>query len=297
MTPAGGLAASWAQTTGDCISIRCDGSGNSYHVAESTDISDDGNQCTADVCVDMRPSHPPLAVGSSCSQNGGSTCDGAGRCVECVAASNCTGIDTECQKRNCTSNVCSISYAEAGKRVSQQQAGDCQVIVCDGRGNFFNQTDDSDIPNDGNDCTIEECANGLPRRSIADLGKVCNGSLGSGVCNSSGVCVECNFASDCPGNDTECRRRACTSNVCGFASPPSGTRTTEQIAGDCKQLVCDESGSVITIIDDSDVPNDANPCTEESCQSGVPKSTPVAQGTSCGPTGESKVCDGQGTCG
>ena len=81
--PAG--TATSAQTAADCKKNQCDGAGVIVPVADDADVPVDSNQCTNDVCTAGVPSNPPLASGTACSQNGGTTCDGAGVCTSASA--------------------------------------------------------------------------------------------------------------------------------------------------------------------------------------------------------------------
>jgi hypothetical protein len=119
------------QTTGNCQINQCDGAGNATNVADNSDVPVDNKQCTSDVCTAGVPSNPNLASGTACTQNGGTTCDGAGACT--VAGGNCangtldgaeTAIDcgggtcaacasgqaclanSDCLSNKCTGNVC-----------------------------------------------------------------------------------------------------------------------------------------------------------------------------------------------
>ncbi len=66
---------SGSQTAGDCQTRVCDGLGGIHSVADNTDVpADDGNDCTADICVGGVPSHPPLPDGTLCSSGGGLVC-------------------------------------------------------------------------------------------------------------------------------------------------------------------------------------------------------------------------------
>ena len=48
---------------------------------DDTDLPVDGEDCTTDVCNAGMPSNPPLALRTACMQNGGTVCNGRGRCV------------------------------------------------------------------------------------------------------------------------------------------------------------------------------------------------------------------------
>lgn len=66
------------QTDGDCVTFTCWGDGTEYAKIEPTDIIDDGNDCTSDVCELLGPAHHPLASGTACSIG---FCDAAGTCI------------------------------------------------------------------------------------------------------------------------------------------------------------------------------------------------------------------------
>jgi hypothetical protein len=55
-----------------------------------------------------------------------------------------------------------------------------------------------------------------------------------------------------------------------------------QIAGDCRKVVCNGMGGTTTVPDDTDLQDDGNPCTTDSCSGGVPQHLPAGNGTSCG---------------
>jgi plastocyanin len=105
----------------------------------------------------------------------------------------------------------------------------------------------------------------------------------------------CDTAADCPMLDTECKTATCTQGVCGFDNVADQTPTAGQSAGDCQKLVCDGQGSVTSIKDDTDVPNDNKQCTADACNAGVPASTSLAIGTACA-EGNGKLCNGAGKC-
>ena len=95
--PAGTLLAT--QTVGDCKVDQCNGAGTVVSVADGNDTSPDSNDCTSDTCGNGVPVHAPLASGSACAQGGGTVCDGAGLCVQCVTSATCSS-------GACVNNVC-----------------------------------------------------------------------------------------------------------------------------------------------------------------------------------------------
>ncbi len=284
------------QSPGDCRQNVCDGSGNIVNIADNNDVpADDGNQCTQDICTNGAPAHPVRPVNSPCNQNGGAVCSASGQCVQCNTSSQCPGADTECQSRTCTANVCGLSFVSGGTPTPSQTPGDCQTRVCDGSGGFTTTVNNGDVPaDDGNQCTGETCVNGVPSHPIAPINSPCNQN-GGVVCNGSGQCVQCNSASQCPGQDTDCQSRTCTASMCGIAFTSAGTPTPSQTPGDCQTQVCNGSGGTTTSVTDSDVPVDGVQCTDDVCTNGNPSNPPAAAGTPCNQFGGS-VCNGSGSC-
>ena len=282
------------QTAGDCQVSQCDGAGVTVSAADDTDVPVDNLQCTDDVCTAGSPSNPSTTSGAACNQNGGAVCNGAGACVECVAADGCPGQDTECQTRTCLANACGFSYQLAGTPVAMQTEGDCQVSQCDGAGAVVSVAADTDLPVDGNQCTDDICTAGTPSHPNTASGVACDENGGQ-LCNGNGACVECLTAATCPGQDTECQTRTCMASACGIDFTMAGTDVAAQIAGDCHVDECDGAGGVSTSVDDTDVPIDTNQCTANVCTAGAPSHPLLPAGTACTQNGGS-VCNAAGVC-
>jgi hypothetical protein len=279
-----------AQIAGDCAIIECDANGAETTVVDDADLPVDGNACTADVCTGGVPSNPPLAANTACGTH--ATCDGAGSCVGCMVAGDCPGTDTACQMRTCSASfVCGLVNVADGTQIDAQTPGDCKVSQCDGRGNIKVVLDASDVPVDGNACTQDVCGAGVPSNPPVVAGAAC-GSAG-GVCDGHGACVTCLVAGDC-GADTACATHACAADhTCATTLVAAGTRLATQVAGDCQAITCDGHGATQVVPDDTDLPNDGNPCTDDQCADGIPSHPPSGAGTSCGGT---SLCDGNGNC-
>lgn len=285
-----------AQTAGDCKQNQCDGAGAIVAVNQNGDVpAEDGNQCTAQVCNAGVPSFPSVPVDTACNQNGGSFCSSIGACVACNAPSQCAGSDTECQARTCAGNTCGVANTASGTLTSAQTAGDCKVNQCDGSGNIVVVTSSADVPaDDGNQCTSEVCVGAVPSHPVAAVDTACNQNGGS-VCSSSGSCVACNTASQCPGQDTECTTRTCASGTCGANNTAPGFAVAAQVTGDCKQAQCDGAGNIINANFDTDLPVDLNQCTADVCNAGVPSNPVAGAGVACNQNGGT-ACDGAGAC-
>lgn len=100
-------------------------------------------------------------------------------------------------------------------------------------------------------------------------------------------------AKDCPAPATECVLATCEKGACSTTSAADGTPTSAQIAGDCKQEVCDGAGAEKLVDNDKDPSDDSNDCTLDTCSGGMNVHTNAMPGASCSTSG-GKVC-GSGT--
>jgi hypothetical protein len=103
----------------------------------------------------------------------------------------------------------------------------------------------------------------------------------------------CTTNADCAGTPTDCAAPICSSGTCAVQYTPYGTQiATGQVVGDCHSLVCDGSGNVVLVVDDSDVSPDGNECTSDVCTNGSPSHPASPVGTVC----SAGVCNGAGQC-
>jgi hypothetical protein len=170
----------------------------------------------------------------------------------CMKPQDCPGMDTECRTRTCNMGSCDFDNAPANKAVSMQTAGDCKKVVCDGMGNTSTVADDSDKPDDMNDCTDDACSAGAKKFTPKASGSACN-SGGGKYCDGAGTCVECIKDMDCaslacnPGHmcvaaqcDDKKKNGDETDVDCGGATcPPCGPGKGCSMGSDCKGGTCD----------------------------------------------------------
>lgn len=194
------------QIEGDCKQAQCDGNGGVVQVDDDDDIPDDENSCTHDTCHEGSPKHTPKALGESCKN--GWVCDGAGKCVACNTADDCDGEDTFCAIRTCNSNACGIAHRVTGTPLpeSEQTEGDCAKYVCNDEGKTAKVFDVTDAEDDGNECTIGECAaDYTTTQKPLDPGTPCTTDGGKkGLCDGHGVCVQCLDDPDCKSKNLYC---------------------------------------------------------------------------------------------
>ena len=212
--------------------------------------------------------------------------------VDCNDPGDCPPPSGPCVEATCNGGTCGTADLPAGTVTPVQVPGDCNESRCDGAGAIVQVSEDADVPDDQNPCTLEGCDQGTPTSVPAPPGGACGMSM---VCDGNGACVGCITVADCPGQDTECQARTCVGNTCGFAYQMAGTPVSMQAAGDCQENQCDGAGGVVSAPSDADVPVDGSQCTDDLCSMGVPSNPPLASGEACNENG-GLFCDGGGAC-
>jgi hypothetical protein len=192
---------------------------------------------------------PPGGSGSPAGTGGG----GGGPPGGCDADSDCpAGVDL-CAAPACESGNCTARAIEAGEPSWQQTKGDCRVVVCDASGQTESQSDEDDLPDDGQDCTLDLCTSGVPSNPPEDAGTAC-AQTGGAVCNGMGECVECVDDGDC--TDGTCDAEQCVPTTCtdsaknaletdvdcgGPDCAPCGADKACAMPSDCASGVCTNS--------------------------------------------------------
>jgi len=259
-------------TADACVDAQC------VHtvVANGNECSDDGNQCTADRCTGGSCTHPAAASGSACGDHG--ACDGAGVCVppECLTDTECDD-DDPCTTETCVNNHCSHGSAPAGTTCGHDGQ-------CDGAGHCAEPecTTAADC-NDGLECTDDACTNGTCAHDPKPAHTSC---AHGGVCDGTGLCVNCAGAEEC--NDgLECTTDSCVNKLCAHEPLPSGQSCAH--GG-----LCDGAGLCLSPCTTEDDCNDGLECTDDFCNSnGACSHESKPAHTSCAHGG---VCDGAGLC-
>ena len=233
-------------------------------------------------------------------------------CKPCGYHGNCNG-NSDCQSGWCTAKKwCGVGACDDGALNGNETDTDCGgtcTPCADGR--------KCQIGGDcksggcvGGTCVVGTCTDGHKNGDESD--KDCGGTCApcgagqacgdvkdcaTGLCVLS-VCKACKNASECPGSDTVCRKRTCDAGVCGATFSDEGTDAGGQVKGDCQKLVCDGQGAPKTVTDTTDVPDDSNPCTDDTCDGVTPVHTNVGEGIAipAQTAGDCKkvVCDGKG---
>jgi plastocyanin len=237
------------QTAGDCQRRDCDGDGNAVEVDDNTDLPSDTSECTIDGCIGGAPQFVPKSDNTECAVTGHCV---AGVCLECAVPGNCPGADDFCQARTCIDMKCGLVFEQAGVALppTEQVAGDCKTIECDGAGSTQTGANDADLPVDGIECTMDVCTAGVASHSPRLAGTACDQDGGL-VCDGSGACVECAAPGDCVTGictDGLCVAAACIDTIkngsetdvdCGGPQcGPCADGLDCSVGGDCESAVC-----------------------------------------------------------
>ena len=100
-------------TGGSSSSSTSTGMGGLPDVCAPEDCPGEDNQCQARACVNEECDIVVEPTGTACSENGGSYCDGAGTCVECLTSEHCG--DDPCQDYQCVAASCNDQEQNNGE--------------------------------------------------------------------------------------------------------------------------------------------------------------------------------------
>ena len=185
---------------------------------------------------------------------------GAPTCVD--PKTDCPVPADECSTAVCDgAGLCAVKNTPNGTAIAAQTPGDCKKVVCDGAGKTTSSDDNTDVSDDGLECTTDTCAAGAPVHTPVAVNTACGMAGGSLKCDGAGACVGCVTVADC-GMPAACKVNTCTAGACGVANAADAT-------------VCDDGDKCTTI---------------DSCKTGVcTGATPVV-------CGASDQCHGVGIC-
>ncbi|MEZ4297584.1 MAG: hypothetical protein R3B70_21665 [Polyangiaceae bacterium] len=231
-------------------------------------------------------------AGTSSIGGGGSGGTGGATCTsECCSPSDCPASDNECVQRTCDGGVCGTKPVKQGVPISLQEEGDCRLVVCDGNGGVASVADNTDLPDDGKQCTIDKCQSGTPVNTSAPAGEACDEGIGK-KCDGSGACAECLAPSDCAS-------KVCTvEGACAPAECGDGVKNGDETDTDCGGVcgatcapgkVCAKDGDCDSHVCDRATLKCAAPSCSDTIKNG--DESDVDCGGACGPTcGPGKSC-------
>ncbi len=197
----GGVPGSAPLSSGASCSLPggavCDGAGQCVGCVVAADCAGSDTECATRTCVsntcgmNYASLNTPVSsqVPGNCQVN---VCDGAGLQSAASDDQDLPADQNFCTEDVCTAGVPSNPAKSQGTPLpsSDQAAGDCQVLACDGAGASASYDDNSDVPadTDPTDCGEPACVNG----GVSSTNKATGASCGEGnvdVCNATGQCV------------------------------------------------------------------------------------------------------------
>jgi hypothetical protein len=267
--------------------------------------------CVVDTCSSGCCGTSNASSDTTCSDNGGTVCDGAGHCVACLTAANCAAQSTLCKINTCTANSCGITNAAA-----ETTCTDNGGSVCNGNGSCVACVTAADCAPQSTVCKTNTCAANACGTSNVSLGTMCTDSGGT-VCNGNGSCVAATCSDgikdgnetdvDCGGGtcppcaDTkdckvgsDCVDKVCSGNplTCQAPTCSDGVQNGQETDVDCGGPTCDAQGKTCALGKRCGTGAD---CTDDTCTSNV--CVTAGNGAACTSNAEctSGVCDINGT--
>jgi hypothetical protein len=193
-----------SQAYGDCVEKQCDAKGAIVDAPVDTDVFNDGNECTDDVCGGGAAAHDPVMEGTPCTEG---ICDGLGACVQCV-----DGVQSCLGTKICINGFCAGPQCNNGTKDPGEGDIDCggSCGSCDdGKACTFGLQCKSSICM-ANVCVAATCTDGVPNGN--ETGPDCGGVDCSG-CPTDAPCLA---PADCLSGvckDTYCAAPTCTDAV------------------------------------------------------------------------------------
>jgi hypothetical protein len=313
------------QSPGDCKEVQCDGLGGEKSVNDGGDVLDDMNACTLDTCSAGTPLNTFLPSGSSCAEGGGTQCNGAGACIQCLKASDCASLvcqANECVPASCADKVkngdetdldCGGSCGPCGNGKACSMAVDCSSGVCSS--NVCQAPTCSDGVKNGAEGDVD-CGAACPTKCGPNLGCKTNSDCVGGQCSGSTCLATCtdgtlnNGESDidcggpmCSGCDTgeacqaptDCASKVCMGNACEAPTctdtVANGDETDIDCGGSCPDG-CMDGQACGAASDCLSGVCSANVCATPACTDTVKNGTET--GTDCGGGCPTPCPDGEG---
>ncbi len=174
--PMGQLAT--MQTSGDCQKNVCNGAGDITTATDATDVKDDGKECTIDSCEVGGETHTPKNEGDACTM-GGTVCNTAGNCVECVDDIDCASMVCDTSTFTCAAPGCG-DMVKNGSETDTDCGGSCPPCMI---GDTCSMAADC-LSNSCNVTCQPSCTDGIKNQTESDI-------------DCGGPCTDCVFGDDC----------------------------------------------------------------------------------------------------
>jgi cysteine-rich repeat protein len=250
-----------SQVEGDCLESVCDGQGTTTTQNDDTDVLDDGNACTDDICNAGAPENNASPAKTPCSDGTGALCDGSGACVECVDPGDCSsGV---CQANACVPPTCLDAIKNGSETDIDCGGADCNPCA------------------DAKACAVaDDCESGVCAAAVCQAPTCADGvknDVETDVDCGGGTCSPCGFNEGCA-QDSDCVGGSCSGTLClatctdqeknanetdvdcgGPMCGPCDAGKTCAVAADCSSKVCNNGTCAASMCGDG-VVNGAEQC-------------------------------------
>jgi hypothetical protein len=175
------------------------------------------NDKTGLMCIDAQCRYPDGGHDFCCDKASEATGECNRKCrrvAECAGAniachdnSECSGLshaDPRCESVACVDGFCRRQLLEVA---ATQREGDCTLVLCNEKGETYDEAAPDDVFNDGNQCTEDACVEMKAVNTPRGKGKA---PESSGFCDGSGHWVGCLTDEDCGNTSYACS----TAGVC-----------------------------------------------------------------------------------
>jgi hypothetical protein len=259
-------------TPGDCHKDVCDGMGGKTKIVDNDDKPVDGNACTVDVCTAGAPTNPSLPAEAVCAEAGGTVCDGAGKCVECVSTLDCKDpLKPVCTTNKCVTMECGDSVKDGMETDVDCGGPDCGPCA-DTRGCKVNGDCVDLVCSAGFICQKATCGDGVlnGKETDEDCGSSASGTE-SPACGGCALTKKCAVNADCLGAN-------CTAGVCS-PSCSDGMKDQSETDVDCGGICAAKNPP--SKCADNKTCSVAGDCNGNDCTAANKCCTPGAMGTTC----------------
>jgi hypothetical protein len=223
--PEGGLAATSAQTTGDCKKVVCDGMGNAMSADDDTNVPPSNEVCITYTCsMGMQVTNYNAVA---CTENMGEVCgtpgsSAQGTCVACNVSTDC-GQNVICLLNHCVTSSCTDMVVDG-----METDVDCGGPVCLPCDDHLKCAKDSDCKSDvcgpAMTCTPASCSDGVKNEGETDV------DCGGPVCGAEGKL--CGTGRSCA-KGTDCQSLDCVGTTCRAATCVDGIQNEGETDLDC----------------------------------------------------------------
>jgi hypothetical protein len=214
-----------SQRRGDCEVIRCNPEGHAEPESSETDVPDDGNPCTRDICDNLnQPGNVNVVRGPA--PGGSGFCDGEGHLVECALSADCNDPSLVCSENgkcippSCQNRAFDPSLGETDKDCG----GRCDPCYEERQ---CNSGEDcvSGVCRSDKRCALGHCDDGVKNGNETDVD--CGGTCGV-VCDEGEGCWYSN----------DCASYSCFAGTCHPPTCEDSIKNGDEIGEDCGGRDC-----------------------------------------------------------